>query len=223
MGENEKYDWLIKLLVVGDSGVGKTNILLRCCEDQFLTYNLSTIGIFKRFSSIFSKRFSKGVDFKKKIIELEGKKMKLQIWDTAGQERFQTIAISYYKGAWGIILVYAIDNRKSFDNIGKWMKQIKDNAAADVVIILVGNKCDLSKTRAVTTDEAKALAESYNIDFYETSAKDNVNIEEIFTKMASDIKTKITSETFDMEKSRSINLTASKNVNGEINEGGCTC
>lgn len=163
------------------------------------------------------------MDFKKKIIELEGKKMKLQIWDTAGQERFQTIAISYYKGAWGIILVYAIDNRKSFDNIGKWMKQIKDNAAADVVIILVGNKCDLNKSRAVTIDEAKSLAESYNIDFYETSAKDNVNIEEIFTKMASDIKTKITSETFDMEKSRSINLTANTNLNGEINEGGCTC
>lgn len=160
------------------------------------------------------------MDFKKKIIELDGKKMKLQIWDTAGQERFQTIAISYYKGAWGIILVFSIDNRKSFENIGKWMKQITDNAAADVVIVLVGNKCDLIESRAVSYEEAQALAKSFNIQFYETSAKNNINIDEIFTKIATDIKVKLSME--NMDRSKSIYLSTNLNVDNNKNDG-CTC
>lgn len=142
----------------------------------------------------------------------------MQIWDTAGQERFQTIALSYYKGAWGIILVFAIDNRKSFENIGKWMKQIKEHAPPDVIIILVGNKCDLEEKRAVSSDEAKQLSEGHDIPFYETSAKDNINVEEIFSKLASNIKTKIMNE--NMERSKSMYLS---NYMEESQDIGCTC
>lgn len=223
MNENndEKFDWLIKLLIVGDSGVGKTNILLRSCDDKFLSYNLSTIGFLyiKKINSRLN--LKKGVDFKKKVLDIDGKKIKLQIWDTAGQERFQTIALSYYKGAWGIILVFSIDNRKSFDNIGKWMKQISDNAAKDVIILLVGNKCDLEEKRVVSYDEAKQLAENYNIRFYETSAKDDINISEIFVKIASDIKTKIITDNMDnLDQSKSLYL---NNVDYKNNFEGCTC
>ena len=162
-----------------------------------------------------------GVDFKKKILEIEGKKVKLQIWDTAGQERFQTIALSYYKGAWGIILVFSIDNRKSFENIGKWMKQIKENAAEDVIILLVGNKCDLNENRAVSYEEAKALAESHNSFFFESSAKNNININEIFIKIATDIKNKITIDNSEyLERSKALYLT---NFEDKNNEQGCTC
>ena len=157
------------------------------------------------------------------MIDIEGKKMKLQIWDTAGQERFQTIALSYYKGAWGIILVFSIDNRKSFENIGRWMKQIRDHGAEDVIILLVGNKCDLVEGRVVSFEEAKSLAENYNISFFETSAKNDINIKEIFIKIANDIKIKIINENLEnMDRSKSLHLT---NFNPNNNEelGGCIC
>ena len=150
--------------------------------------------------------------------------MKLQIWDTAGQERFQTIALSYYKGAWGIILVFSIDNRKSFENIERWMKQIKDNAAKDVIIFLIGNKCDLAEGRVVSYDEAIKLAENYNISFYETSAKNNVNIQEIFLKIATDIKNKILNDSSEnMDRSKSLYLTNVENNNINNDSTGCTC
>jgi len=99
---NEGYDWLAKLLIIGDSGVGKTNILLRFCENNFLTSHLTTIG---------NARLSAGIDFKIKTIEVDGKKIRMQIWDTAGQERFKTITQTYYKGAMGIIMTYAVNDR----------------------------------------------------------------------------------------------------------------
>lgn len=215
---NDKFEWLIKVLVIGDSGVGKTNILLRTCDNKFLSHNLSTIG--KTLIYLSNKIFYAGVDFKTKILEIENKKIKLQIWDTAGQERFQTIALSYYKGAWGIILVFSIDNKKSFENIGKWMKQIKDNAPSDVNVLLVGNKCDLLEKRQVTYEEAQALADSYKIQFYETSAKNNINIEEIFEKLAFEIKNKI-GDSLDVMGSRSIYI--SDVIENKDENLGCTC
>lgn len=126
-------------------------------------------------------------------MEIEGKKLKLQVWDTAGQERFQTIALSYYKGAWGIILSYSITDRKSFESIGKWMKQIKENAANDVLLVLVGNKNDLENQRVVSKEEGEKLAEEQNMPFYETSAKEDMNIKEVFMKIGCDILSKINS------------------------------
>ncbi|CAH1390502.1 ras-related protein Rab-8A [Halyomorpha halys] len=168
------YDYLFKLLLIGDSGVGKTCILFRFSEDAFNSTFISTIGI----------------DFKIRTIELDGKKIKLQIWDTAGQERFRTITTAYYRGAMGIMLVYDITNEKSFDNIKNWIRNIEENASADVEKMLLGNKCDFPEKRQVSKERGEQLAIEYGIKFMETSAKASINVDEAFFSLARDIKTK---------------------------------
>nr|AMZ00347.1 Ras superfamily small GTPase Rab8 [Nilaparvata lugens] len=168
------YDYLFKLLLIGDSGVGKTCVLFRFSEDAFNTTFISTIGI----------------DFKIRTIELDGKKIKLQIWDTAGQERFRTITTAYYRGAMGIMLVYDVANEKSFENIKNWIRNIEENASADVEKMLLGNKCELTEKRQVTRERGEQLAIEYGIKFMETSAKASINVEEAFFTLARDIKTK---------------------------------
>ena len=165
-----KYDHLFKLLIIGESGVGKTCLLLRFTDDSFTANHLTTIGI----------------DFKIKIIDLQGKLIKLQIWDTAGQERFKTITKTYYKGAHGIILTYDVTDANSFKNIRNWIKQIEANAQANVCKVLVGNKCD-KPDRQVTEEEGKNLANDYNMAFFEASAKTNQNINEIFNFLTTEI------------------------------------
>ncbi|CAH1255108.1 ras-related protein Rab-10-like [Branchiostoma lanceolatum] len=172
------YDLLFKLLLIGDSGVGKTCILFRFSDDAFNTTFISTIGI----------------DFKIKTVELHGKKIKLQIWDTAGQERFHTITTSYYRGAMGIMLVYDITNPKSFDNISKWLRNIDEHANEDVERMLIGNKCDMDDKRIVGTDRGENIAKEHGIRFYETSAKANINIEKAFMTLAEDILRKTPSK-----------------------------
>ena len=125
-----------------------------------------------------------GVDFKLKNIEIEGKRIKLQVWDTAGQERFRTITTSYYKGAQGIVIVYDVTDNNSFDHIKNWMDDINKHAKSDVLKILVGNKCDLVNKRVISTERGQELAEHYGIPFLETSAKDNSNIEQLFIDTA---------------------------------------
>jgi len=165
---------LFKLLLIGDSGVGKTCVLFRFSDDTFNTTFISTIGI----------------DFKIKTVELQGKKIKLQIWDTAGQERFHTITTSYYRGANGILLVYDITNPKSFDNISKWLRNINEHASEDVERMLIGNKCDMDDKRLISEERGKNVAEENGIKFFETSAKDNINIEQAFITLAEDILNK---------------------------------
>lgn len=162
------FDLLFKVLLIGDSGTGKSCILIRFAENIFSDNYISTIG----------------VDFKIKTIEIDGKTVKMQVWDTAGQERFRTITASYYRGSNGIILVYDVTDRESFEHINYWMKEIDRLATPDVCRLLVGNKIDLEDKRAVTTEEGKALADQYGVVFIETSAKDNNNIESTFQKMA---------------------------------------
>uniref|UniRef100_A0A3B3UAS6 Ras-related protein Rab-13 n=1 Tax=Poecilia latipinna TaxID=48699 RepID=A0A3B3UAS6_9TELE len=185
------YDYLFKLLLIGDSGVGKTCVLFRFSEDAFNSTFISTIGI----------------DFKIRTIELDGKKIKLQIWDTAGQERFRTITTAYYRGAMGIMLVYDITNEKSFDNIKNWIRNIEEHASSDVERMVLGNKCDVNDKRQVSKDrgekvriagmswclffffpcivsdffssEPVQLALEYGIKFMETSAKANINVENV--------------------------------------------
>ncbi|XP_064416718.1 ras-related protein Rab-13 [Latimeria chalumnae] len=169
------YDHLFKLLLIGDSGVGKTCLIIRFAEDNFNSTYISTIGI----------------DFKIKTVEIDGKKIKLQVWDTAGQERFKTITTAYYRGAMGIILVYDITDEKSFENIQNWMKSIKENASAGVERMLLGNKCDMDSKRKVQKDQAEKLAKEHNIRFFETSAKSSVNVEESFNALAQDILKKM--------------------------------
>uniref|UniRef100_T1DF43 Putative rab-protein 10 n=1 Tax=Psorophora albipes TaxID=869069 RepID=T1DF43_9DIPT len=158
------YDLLFKLLLIGDSGVGKTCILFRFSDDAFTSTFISTIGI----------------DFKIKTIELRGKKIKLQIWDTAGQERFHTITTSYYR----IMLVYDITNEKSFDNIVKWLRNIDEHANEDVEKMILGNKCDMTDKRVVSKERGESIAREHDIRFMETSAKANVNIEKAFRELA---------------------------------------
>ncbi|XP_015336058.2 ras-related protein Rab-8B [Marmota marmota marmota] len=135
--------------------------------------------------------FLAGIDFKIRTIELDGKKIKLQIWDTAGQERFRTITTAYYRGAMGIMLVYDITNEKSFDNIKNWIRNIEEHASSDVERMILGNKCDMNDKRQVSKERGEKLAIDYGIKFLETSAKSSTNVEEAFFTLARDIMTKL--------------------------------
>jgi len=169
---NPEYDYLFKLLLIGDSGVGKSCLLLRFADDTYTESYISTIG----------------VDFKIRTIQLEGKVIKLQIWDTAGQERFRTITSSYYRGAHGIIVVYDVTDQVSFNNVKQWMQEIQRYACDSVCRLLVGNKSDLIEKKMVDTNTAKDYAESMGVPFLETSAKNATNVEQAFMTMASEIK-----------------------------------
>jgi len=169
------YDFLIKLLLIGDSAVGKSCLLLRFCDDAWTPSFITTIGI----------------DFKIRTIELDGKRIKLQIWDTAGQERFRTITTAYYRGAMGILLVYDITNRLSFENIRGWNNNIEQHASDGVNKILIGNKSDWTDKRMVTSEEGQALADELGMKFFETSAKMNEGVEQAFFTLARDIKTRL--------------------------------
>lgn len=166
------FDYLVKLLVIGDSGVGKSCMLLRYSDDQFSASYISTIGI----------------DFKIKTTSLLGKKVKIQIWDTAGQERFRNITSAYYRGSMGILLVYDVADAKTFHNVTNWMKQIEINALPDVNTILIGNKCDVEEEqREVTFEQGEKLATEHGVRFMETSARTNINVTEAFEGLTTDV------------------------------------
>jgi len=168
-------DYLFKVLLIGNSGVGKSSLLVRFADDVFTDNFMPTIG----------------VDFKIRNNEVDGKTIKLQIWDTAGQERFKTITSSYYKGAHGIIVTYDITCRDSFSAIQNWMAEVEKHASDNISRILVGNKCDLESQRVVSTEEGQELADHYCIRFLETSAKDSKNVEQAFTLMTREIKNRV--------------------------------
>jgi len=173
-----EYDYLFKLLLIGDSGVGKSCLLLRFADDTYTESYISTIG----------------VDFKIRTIDLDAKTIKLQIWYTAGQERFRTITSSYYRGAHGIIVVYDTTDLESFNNVKQWLHEIDRYASENVNKLLVGNKSDLTSKRAVSFDQAKEFADSLGIEFIETSAKNSTNVEKAFMMMASQIKARYKSQ-----------------------------
>jgi Ras-related protein Rab-8A len=175
MAGSRNYDFLIKLLLIGDSGVGKSCCLLRFSEDSFTPSFITTIGI----------------DFKIRTIELDGKRVKLQIWDTAGQERFRTITTAYYRGAMGILLVYDVTDERSFNNIRTWFSNVEQHATEGVNKILIGNKCDWEEKRAVSTEQGQALADELGIPFLEVSAKSNINVDQAFYSLAGDIKKRL--------------------------------
>lgn len=169
------YDYLFKLLLIGDSGVGKSCLLLRFADNTYTDSYISTIG----------------VDFKIRTVEIDGKTVKLQIWDTAGQERFRTITSSYYRGAHGIIVVYDVTDKVSFNNVKQWLGEIDRYACQSVNKLLVGNKADLVEKKVVDFNEAKEFADSLNISFLETSAKSAQNVEEAFLTMTKQIKERV--------------------------------
>ena len=170
MSSQLEYDYLFKYLIIGNSGVGKSCLLIRFTDDKYEEGYVTTIG----------------VDFKIKTLIIEGKSVKLQIWDTAGQERFRNIVSSYYKGAHGIMMVYDITDLESFGYLDSWIKEIEKNASKNVYKILVGNKSDL-KNRKITFEKGKEFANLHGMKFFETSAKENRNVEEAFKEMTKDI------------------------------------
>jgi len=197
-----EYDYLFKLLLIGDSGVGKSCLLLRFADDTYTESYISTIG----------------VDFKIRTIELDGKTIKLQIWDTAGQERFRTITSSYYRGAHGIIVVYDCTDQESFNNVKQWLEEIERYAAENVNKLLVGNKCDLQAKKIVDTATAMEYANQLGIPFLETSAKNATNVEQAFMTMAAEIKNRVGPATT-QGTTPSVNITQGQNV--ESGKSGC--
>jgi len=163
-------DFLFKLVLIGDTGVGKSCILLRFADDAFTESYISTIG----------------VDFRFRTIKVENKTVKLQIWDTAGQERFRTITSAYYRGADGIIMVYDVTNAESFSHVADWLTEVNRYASESTCKLLVGNKNDM-ENKQVTSESAKEYADSLGIPFLETSAKSAANIEEAFLTMAAEL------------------------------------
>jgi len=196
------YDYIFKIVIIGDSGVGKSCMLLRFADNEFTDSYISTIG----------------VDFKIKTLNVEGTNVKLQIWDTAGQDRFRTITSSYYRHANGIIIAYDITDTQSFENVQKWLEEITRYATEDVAKLIVGNKCDLESERVVKFEDGKHMANSFDIPFIETSAKSSTNVINAFMEMATTIK-----------KHLGINNITNKNPNKqlfeseEISYSGCGC
>mmetsp|Transcript_3165 Transcript_3165/g.8084 ORF Transcript_3165/g.8084 Transcript_3165/m.8084 type:complete len:213 (-) Transcript_3165:688-1326(-) len=169
--KSKDYDYLFKLVLIGDSGVGKSCLLLRFADDAFTESYISTIG----------------VDFRFRTVKMDKKTVKLQIWDTAGQERFRTITSAYYRGADGIIMVYDTTSSDSFDHVNDWLKEVNRYASEGTCKLLVGNKCDRTADRAVTTEQAKEFADDLGVAFLETSAKTAKNVEEAFLTMAGEL------------------------------------
>jgi Ras-related protein Rab-1A len=199
-----EYDYLFKLLLIGDSGVGKSCLLLRFADDTYTESYISTIG----------------VDFKIRTIELEGKTVKLQIWDTAGQERFRTITSSYYRGAHGIIVVYDVTDNDTFTNVKQWLQEIDRYASEGVNKLLVGNKSDLTSKKVVEYSVAKEFADQLNIPFLETSAKNATNVEQAFLTMAKQIKDRMGSSSTPSGAAKSSTVTPGQAVQAQ-QAGGC--
>ena len=166
-----KEDLFFKIVVVGDCAVGKSNILSRYINNQFSKESKSTIG----------------VELSSKCFKIDNKVIKINIWDTAGQERFTSITSAYYKGAKGALIVYDITRQDTFDNIDKWLRELRLKINADIKVFIIGNKSDLSLLRQVDYEEAKRKAEKLKVKLYETSALDSKNINEAFKTLIIDI------------------------------------
>ncbi|KAK4467865.1 hypothetical protein MN116_008784 [Schistosoma mekongi] len=166
-GKEDEYDYLFKIVLIGDSGVGKSNLLSRFTRDTFALESKSTIG----------------VEFATRNVNIDGKIIKAQIWDTAGQERYRAITSAYYRGAVGALLVYDVCKLQSFRNLDNWLKELQDHAEKNIVVMLVGNKCDLRHLRNVKTEDASLFAQQYGLSFIETSALDSTNVEEAFCQI----------------------------------------
>ncbi|KAB2091981.1 hypothetical protein ERO13_A03G215800v2 [Gossypium hirsutum] len=168
---DEEYDYLFKIVLIGDSGVGKSNLLSRFTRNEFCLESKSTIG----------------VEFATRTLQVEGRTVKAQIWDTAGQERYRAITSAYYRGALGALLVYDVTKPTTFENVSRWLKELRDHADSNIVIMLIGNKTDLKHLRAVSTEDGQSYAEKEGLSFIETSALEAINVEKAFQTILSEI------------------------------------
>ena len=169
---SDESNYVFKVLLLGDSTVGKTCFLMRFTENTFQEIHMSTIGLDYRF---------------KKMPLDDTKEATVQIWDTAGQDRFRAITKNYYKGAHGIILIYDVTNQKSFDNVKNWVSQIRENASEKAIIYIVGNKIDDSQHRVVSKEQGEGISNEFQLKFFEASAKEDINIAPTFQALVKDI------------------------------------
>ena len=203
-GNMVNFDYLLKYIIIGDAAVGKSNLLLRYVHGQFKPEYQLTIG----------------VEFGAKNIEISSKLFRIQIWDTAGQENFRSITRAYYKNSVCALVVYDISSRDSFNNVMSWIEDCKNQSPKTIFMILVGNKCDLEDKRQVSYEEGKELADKNQLLFFESSAKDGINVEEIFLNSATEIAKKIEQGYYDLESDTcGIKKGINRNNNQEIHLG----
>ncbi|XP_068166551.1 ras-related protein Rab-3C isoform X1 [Antennarius striatus] len=207
-GGDQNFDYMFKLLIIGNSSVGKTSFLFRYADDAFTSAFVSTVGI----------------DFKVKTVYKNDKRIKLQIWDTAGQERYRTITTAYYRGAMGFILMYDITNEESFGAVQDWSTQIKTYSWDNAQVVLAGNKCDMDEERVVSVDSGRLLAEQLGFEFFETSAKDNINVKQTFERLVDLICDKM-SESLDTDPVVTTGAPTAKLTDSAppLQQPGCNC
>ena len=213
MEEEASYELLYKVIIIGDTGVGKSNILSRYVKDEFSSNSKSTVG----------------VELGIKFLKIKNTSTKIQIWDTAGQERYQAITSSYFRGSDGCFIVYDITNETSFNNIEKWFDKIHEENDKEIPVIIVGNKCDLENERKIPTEKAKEKAQNLKCAFYETSALKAINIEQIFEELVNTIYDKTGGNKSDddihieiVNENKGVNINSENNEeNGDNNKKGC--
>ena len=200
-----KEDYKLKLVVVGDSGVGKTNLIKRFANNTFNSNSKATVG----------------VEFLSKSFKINNRVFKIEIWDTAGQERYKSITAAYYKGAKGALVVYDITSKISFENIDKWMLEIKEKSSKDLKLMIIGNKSDLKDGRQVTNEEAMRKAQDTGIALMETSALDSTNVKEAFYDLLKEMYKEISAKIAKVEESLSDNKEALQLETNEGKKKGC--
>ena len=213
MDEENSYDLLYKIVIIGDTNVGKSNILSRYLTNEFTSNTKSTVG----------------VELGIKFLKIKNTSTKIQIWDTAGQERYQAITSSYFRGSDGCFIVYDITNESSFNNIEKWFDKIHEENDKEIPVIIVGNKCDLENERKIPTEKAKEKAQNLKCAFYETSALKAINIEQIFEELVNTIYDKTGGNKSDddihieiVNENKGVNINSENNEeNGDNNKKGC--
>ena len=213
MDEENSYDLLYKIVIIGDTNVGKSNILSRYLTNEFTSNTKSTVG----------------VELGIKFLKIKNTSTKIQIWDTAGQERYQAITSSYFRGSDGCFIVYDITNETSFNNIEKWFDKIHEENDKEIPVIIVGNKCDLENERKIPTEKAKEKAQNLKCAFYETSALKAINIEQIFEELVNTIYDKTGGNKSDddihieiVNENKGVNINSENNEeNGDNNKNGC--
>uniref|UniRef100_A0A8C5Q7P2 Ras-related protein Rab-3 n=1 Tax=Leptobrachium leishanense TaxID=445787 RepID=A0A8C5Q7P2_9ANUR len=201
---DQTFDYMFKLLIIGNSSVGKTSFLFRYADDSFTSAFVSTVGI----------------DFKVKTVYRNEKRVKLQIWDTAGQERYRTITTAYYRGAMGFLLMYDISNVDSFNAVQDWATQIKTYSWDNAQVLLVGNKCDLEDDRVIPAEDGRRLAEELGFEFFEASAKENINVKQVFERLVDVICEKMNES---LENGPVPSGNAQLNENTPKEQSNCSC
>ena len=203
---DKEYEFIFKVLLLGNSNVGKSSLFLRFVDDIWNDTFVPTIG----------------VDFKIKTLEIDQKKIKMQIWDTAGQERFKNIIASYYRGAHGILLIYDVTEKDSFKNLSNWLIEIEKNANKNVLKVLIGNKTDLEEKRVISYNQGKEFADMYGLKYIETSAKKNMNVREAFETLGREIMAaNIDKPMFKQKQNKKITVSKAQDLNIEKKDGCC--